>query len=242
MIKIILPLLFISQALLANIVYPEIKTAIAVSAIDINRVSCSHGKISSIDYTAGAGLTHKRHKDGKNAIFLFQKLDKGGVIELTSTQISVLIGCDNHYYSLIMQPKKLDSQTIFLQLSANEIQAKKNYQSIKGLSNEEIIINIIKKSRQSVNFNKDNLTNTNAIFVFKDKVKIQINQIYQKKIAGTNFNIKRYVITSKQDIVLTEVDFLSAKLDSNIAALSLDDYNINADKWTILHLITRAKL
>lgn len=236
--KLVLLVCIISHSLLANTVYPETKTAISVSAIDINRVSCQGGQISSVDYAKGSGLTHTVHQNKKNAIFLFQKLDKGGVIELASVPISVLIGCNGYYYPLVFNPAKIDTQSVNLSLPTDELEAKEQIKLLTGLSHEDVIVQLIKRSRKSTMFSKNNLDKSSAIFLFKDKVKLQLHQIYQEKIPGTPYQLLRFVIVAKNDINnLNEKDFLSNELSHDIAAASLDSYHLKANEWTILHLI-----
>jgi hypothetical protein len=225
------------ESISANIL-PEIRTTVAISKADINRITCQFGRITSIDYAAGTGLTHKTHENGKSIIFLFQQLDNGIERKLISSKVSLLVGCDSEYYSMILDPQEIESQTIFLQLPQSELSAKKIKKQNKNKSTEEIIVNLVKQSRKN-NLNQDSIfaSKTNNKDIYIDK--LQLKLISKNDISGTMYQVKKFVVISNIAKKLDEKMFLNSKLSNHqIAAISLDDYQLNdKQKYTYLHLV-----
>jgi hypothetical protein len=223
----------------ATTVLPEVRATVMVSKTDINRIECTNGVITSVDYAAGTGLIHKTHANGKNIILLFQQLDKGTSREVINSKVNILVGCNNEYYPLILDPQKVDSQTIHLQISQIEIGAEKNKQLIKQ-TREQVLISLIKRSR-STDFEdiQNNIDGLNQNIYINN---YQLQLVGGVDIYGTNYQIKKFIVLSNngsQSVALSEKQFISDKLSSfSIAALSLDDYELNQDKnWTALHVV-----
>lgn len=126
-LKLLAVSLLFTQVYAINVM-PEVRTTVSVSKTDINRISCQNGTISSVDYAANTGLTHNTHQNKKNIIILFQQLDDGRTRQIINSKVNMLIGCNDEYYPLILDPQEVDSQSIFLQTSKLERQARKNKQ------------------------------------------------------------------------------------------------------------------
>ena len=231
----IISIIILSINAYAVTVVPEIRTTVEVSKTDINRVSCANGTITSIDYAAGTGLTHKTHDNTKNIIFLFQQLNNGTTKEVINSKVNLLISCNNEYYPLILEPQDIDSQTIHLALTQIEDKAKSN-KELQKKAREQILVDLIKQSRKNT---QDDVveSKTPPKNFFIDKFQLQLSAI--SAIYGTHYQLKKYVVLSSAPTRLDEKTFLSSKISNyKIVALSLDDYELNQDKdWTTLHVV-----
>lgn len=256
----------------AIVVMPEIRKTVVVSKTDITRISCEHGKISSINYAAGTGLTHKKHENAKNVILLFQQLVNGDKRALIDSKVNFLISCNNQYYPLILDPQLLNyQQTIRLDLPPQEIEARKTIKDFANKTTEQVLVDLIKKSRnsadaiqhnnidthaqhnsggiQALDNNKDIQTspnnelnspdiNTQSKAIYLGEVQLRL--VNQFDVLGSYFQVKKFVvIANKTATTLTEKMFISTRLSNfQIAALSLDEHNLSADKnWTYLHVV-----
>lgn len=217
----------------AIVVMPEMTTVVPVSSTDMTRLKCVHGQISAVDYVAGTGLIHTTHKNNKNTIINFQQLDDGMERKIISAKVSFGIICADEYYQLVLDPQPMETQVIQLQLPELKITAKSNKTSNENKSNEQVLLDLIKQSRaQSFGQNLD----------LDEKIylgDLQIQLLNETNVAGTNYQIKRFVITSNKEVGLSEKDFINTKLGfGNIRAISLDDQQLSKTKnYTYLHLI-----
>jgi hypothetical protein len=231
---LILVITLITTAVQANTVLPEIRTISPVSKADINRIYCPHGKITSIDYAAGTGLTHKANQDGKNVIILFKQLDYGTTKKLISKKVNLLVSCNNEYYPLVLDPQEVDSQTIILGLPNSEISAKKFNKSLASKTKDEIIVELIKQSRHNQSHNVNDINNKD---IYIDDIKLKlVNKI---DIKGTNYQVNKFVVITNKPIQLTEKYFINSKISPyKFAAVSLDDIELTQDKnYTHLHIV-----
>ncbi|AYQ57068.1 TraK domain-containing protein [Bathymodiolus thermophilus thioautotrophic gill symbiont] len=222
--------LLCTNAYTVNIM-PEVRTTVSVSQADINRISCESGLISSIDYASNTGLTHKTHKNKKNVVILFKQLDDGRTRKIINAKINMLIGCGNEYYPLILDPQKIDSQSIFLQTSSLESEARKNNQENTVKTHEEVLIDLIKSSRKKISGVMKNQPS-----VYFDN--LQVKLLNKQNIYGTNYQVNKFVVIGN-NVTLIEKQFLNTQLSKYpIVAISLDDFHLNNDKnWTYLYLI-----
>lgn len=240
--KVLLKIIFLITLLSAldvqafDVVYPENRTTIEVSAVDINRIYCENGNIESIDYTEGF-LEHNLHNNRKNLVFLFKQITNGINTQSYNKKAMMLINCNNNYYSLILNPKSdIKSKTIYLKISDLE----KNVVNFKKTnltkSKEEIIIDLIIKSRDKNTYNNGFSKKNNDIKYLENK--IEAHHQSSLDINGTLYEIQKWLITTSDlsDIKLDESIFITAI--PNLAAISLDDYYLTKDKQhTYAHLI-----
>ncbi len=235
-LKFLLPLSLICTQVYAINVLPEIRTTVSVSKADINRISCTNGEINSIDYAADTGLTHKAHENKKNVILLFKQLSSGGRNKIINAKVNILVGCNNEYYPLILDPQEIESQSIFLQTSKLENEARKNNkESNKGF--DEGLIDLIKVERNR--YEDSEVITNNQIIHLND---LQIKRLSNRNIPGKNYRVNKYVVTSNKDVSLTETQFLNTKLSNYpIIAISIDDFKLNNNKnWTYLYLVVES--
>ncbi len=235
-LKFLLPLSLICTQVYAINVLPEIRTTVSVSKADINRISCTNGEINSIDYAADTGLTHKTHENKKNVILLFKQLSGSGRNKIINAKVNILVGCNNEYYPLILDPQEIESQSIFLQTSKLENEARKNNkESNKGF--DEGLIDLIKVERNR--YEDSEVITNNQIIHLND---LQIKRLSNRNIPGKNYRVNKYVVTSNKDVSLTETQFLNTKLSNYpIIAISIDDFKLNNNKnWTYLYLVVES--
>lgn len=213
-------------------VMPEIRTTIAVSKADINRVSCSGGLIHSIDYAANTGLTHTIHQNKKNVVLLFKQLDVGGTRKIIGRKVNILIGCNEEYYPMILDPQEIDSQSIFLQTSKLETQSRKKNQEKNNKTREKMLVDLIISARENIQGTDD----LQDAFYIGD---LQIKPLKKQDISGTNYQVTKFVVISNNSVNLVEKQFLDTRLSRHpISAISLDDFNLNQEKnWTHLYLV-----
>ncbi len=230
-------IIILSESVMSTVVMPEIRTVVPVSNRDMSRIKCVHGQIGSIDYVAGTGLIHKTHKNNKNTIINFQQLDNGVERKIINSKVNFGIVCNEEYYQLVLDPQALDTQVIFLQVSDTELKAKKTHQQNKNKSKQQILLGLIKRSRQDINYPQLEI---NDIFI--DNLKLKL--LGKLEVPGTQYQIKKFVVIANQDILLDEKIFLNTLLSSDtITAISLDDYQLNQEKkYTYLHVVTEKNI
>lgn len=286
----ILTLSILTTSAVAVTIMPEIRKTVTVSKTDITRISCEHGKIGSINYAAGTGLTHKKHENGKNVILLFQQLVNNDKRKLIDAKVNFLISCNNEYYPLILDPQMLNyQQTIRLDLPEQEIAAQRTMKDFNHKTREQVLLELIKRSRNSAtDIQHNNIGNTqtqsnnsntqiqsnngntqtshnnigiqtqnnsniqthnnNALNApnMNTQAKaiylgdLQLKLVNQFDVIGSTFQVKKFVVISNKTAkTFTEKMFISTSLGKfQIAALSLDNYNLAADKnWTYLHVV-----
>lgn len=229
-LKILFTAVFCTQAYAVNVM-PEIRTTIAISKTDINRINCQQGTITSIDYASDTGLTHKTHENKKNVIILFQQLSDGITNKIIDAKVNMLVGCNNEYYPLILDPQAIDSQSIFLQTSKLETTARKNNQ--KNKTYDQVLVDLIKSAREGgVGGNSSKQKN-----IYLDG--LQIKLLGKKNIPGSGYQVIKFTIISTKNVDLVETQFLNTKLTHYpIIAISLDDFKLDDKKrWTHLYLV-----
>jgi len=229
-LKILFITVFCTQAYAVNVM-PEIRTTIAISKTDINRINCQNGKINSIDYAADTGLTHRIHDNKKNVIVLFKQLSNGITSKIIESKVNILVGCNNEYYPLILDPQAIDSQSIFLQTSKLETTARKNNQ--KNKTYDQVLVNLIKLVREEGVGGDDSKQNS----IYLDG--LQIKPLGRKNIPGSGYQVIKFTIISTKNTELVETQFLNTKLTRYpIIAVSLDDFKLDDKKrWTHLYLV-----
>ncbi len=218
----------------AIIVMPEIRTVVSVANKDISRIQCVHGRFGGVYYAKDTGLTHNKTKNGKNVTLLFQQLDTGIEQKIINSKVNLHITCGSAYYLLVLNPvENNDTPTIRLQLPDHEIITKK--QTISTDDKEQTLVALIKQSRASNNQNNQNKSNNKDVYIGK----LQLKLSSQIDVVGTPYQLKKFTVISNQETSLTDKIFLNTTLSSYpIAAISLDDYQLNNDKnWTILHMV-----
>ena len=237
----------LSTEVFALTVMPEIRTTIPINNTDTTRIKCVHGQINSMDYSDGTGLIAKVDKSNRYAIISFQQLDTGLERKIINNKVNLGIGCGAEYYQMILDPQNMKSKTILLQQTWLELISKKSNKDNKNKTFEQLLIDLIKQSRNEGGYNNTNQTNptnqanqanqANQKYFYLGN--LQVTLLNQVKIPGTLYQLKKFAIISNKDVDISEKDFIDKQLgNGQILALSLDDYALNSDKkYTNLHVV-----
>lgn len=228
----------LSTEVFALTVMPEIRTTIPINNTDTTRIKCVHGQINSMDYSDGTGLIAKVDKSNRYAIISFQQLDTGLERKIINNKVNLGIGCGAEYYQMILDPQNMKSKTILLQQTWLELISKKSNKDNKNKTFEQLLIDLIKQSRNEGGYNNTNQADqTNQKYFYLGN--LQVTLLNQVKIPGTLYQLKKFAIISNKDVDISEKDFIDKQLgNGQILALSLDDYALNSDKkYTNLHVV-----
>ena len=91
-------------------ILPEKTTHITLSNQDVNRLVCTQGMISDVNYSAEKGMQVKI--DGANAFVKFQWLHNGQDKTYLTDPSELFLTCDGEVYSLVIEPKARRTRTV----------------------------------------------------------------------------------------------------------------------------------
>ena len=102
-------------------VHPERTIWIKISSTDINRIVCTSGAITDVNYSQEKGVKVKI--SGSQAYLKLQAMvDKSGELQYSTVPVDVYVTCGGDTYGFIGRPLKIPSKTIYLVNPKKKIQ------------------------------------------------------------------------------------------------------------------------
>lgn len=93
--------------------HPERTIWIKISSTDMNRIVCTSGTITDVNYSQEKGVKVKI--SGSQAYLKLQAIrDKSGDLRYSTVPVDVYVTCDGDTYGFIGRPLKIPSKTIYL--------------------------------------------------------------------------------------------------------------------------------
>lgn len=94
-------------------IHPERTIWVKISSTDINRIVCTSGVITDVNYSQEKGVKVKIN--GKEAFLKLQAvLDQSGNPKYSTVPVDLYVTCDGDTYGFIGRPLKIPSKTIYL--------------------------------------------------------------------------------------------------------------------------------
>lgn len=214
---------FISLILAFNIklyagIEPDVVTDVDVSNMDVNRFVCPY-PITDVVFSQEKGIIVK--VTDRNAFLKLPVLVKtvDGVEterKYYSEKSEIFIMCGGNVYTLILQPSKIQAQTIYLTDTKGDM--KQSYEYVKNNRYEDLVLNLINaiaNDRPEKGF---------AIKkVFKDYQYKNIDFTLSKIMVGGGFKVKEFVIYSKNKVTIENLDLLNLPEVENPKAVAVFD-------------------
>ncbi|GAB1534401.1 hypothetical protein ADMFC3_00320 [Geovibrio sp. ADMFC3] len=218
--KLILAVLVtaISVTSYADSIEPEKVSRITVSNIEVNRVVCPY-PIREVKYSEETGV--KYSASGNNLFIKFpitiSELDGKEVSRtLFSGNTELFLVCDEKVYSLIMQPKKVSAQTIYLSDTAGEMKKAHNYVSQNDY--ESLMLDLI---QAMIDVRTPPGFVMNDVNLSENYRNIRFNTV--KTLTGGGYIVKEVILRSDRMVSIADTEFMKVRGFKNVKAVAIMD-------------------
>ncbi len=221
-----------SQPISHTIQYSKEYTEVPISLKDINRIVAPN----KILYVINSKEKSIQVKKIDNSVYIkilpIDKKNTNGTSKLIYGNIprDVFIVTNNNTYSLILIPRKIPAQTVYLKYHANISNV--NNIVLKSSTHINNIINLIKSVYTgNISHGFEKIRSGKLIKKYK-----QADVILENIYKGIPYSIYEYVIVAKQPIYIKESQFLNI-VDSPIA-IAIVHHNLSASQATRMFIIS----
>lgn len=199
------------------VVTPEIATPVELSSSDINRLVCPED-IKDVIYSKEKGVTVKI--EGRNAFVKFLVMKDGEKDIYSATPTELYVVCGQKTFNLIALPKRVPSRTVIL--SGVDGKAKKNASLFEGMPFEKKILSIVKSVYTEDIPDSFTVREENRSFDLFKRDGLDLTLVRSVRIDGQGLRVKEFNVKAREDLELSEKDFLKRELTSNPVAIAID--------------------
>ena len=205
-----------------------------VSLRDLNRITCSGGKLSKIIYSKEKGIMIQQvGSDFYVKVIPVEETDPFGrkKIVYKAKPTEVYAYCSGKVFSLILNPKDIPAETVVLKIRKTNRKEAESFE--KANPYEETLLKLIKYAY------KENIPpgytarEVNRIVRDYQNLEVALKRVY----TGDSFKVYEYILTAKLPVSLTEAQFL--KLVSNPQAISIVKPSLSKGEVTRLLIVAR---
>jgi len=218
-----------SQPISHTIQYSKEYTEVPISLKDINRIVAPNKILYVINSKEKAIQVKKINNSVYIKILPIDKKNINGTNKLIYGNIprDIFIVTNNNTYSLILIPKKIPAQTIYLKYHANISNI-----VLKSSAHINNIINLIKNAYSgNISHGFEEIRSGKLIKKYK-----QADVILENIYKGIPYSIYEYVIVAKQPIYIKESQFLN--IVDNPIAIAIVHHSLSASQATRMLIIS----
>lgn len=202
----------------ADSIEPEKVSQIALSNTDVNRIVCPY-PISDVVYSQEKGITVKATDTNLFVKFPVTVIEKDGQEasrSLYTGNTELFLVCGEKVYTLIMQPKKMSAQTIYLSDTAGRINKSHDY--VNSNDYDSLMLDLIQTLMDVRTPPGFVLKDVNEIESYRD---ISFNTV--RTLTGGGYVAKEVLLRSDKMVSITDTEFLRLSSFKNVKAVALLD-------------------
>lgn len=197
---------------------PEMLSKVHFSSSDANRIYCPSGAIEDVVFSKEKGIEVTIH--GKNAFVKFLVTRRGRKTVYSETPSEFYVICASRVYSILAIPKKIPAVSVHLEGSKKDVIVS-NQRLFESLPLEKKVIKLIRYALNddlpaSFTVNQDSR-------LFHDFKQLHLKLRRTIVVDGEGLRLKEFFISPKQEVTLTEEQFLIPQLTSQPRAVALSD-------------------
>ncbi len=220
-------------------ILPEKTTHITLSNQDVNRLVCTQGMISDVNYSAEKGMQVKI--DGQNAFVKFQWLHNGQDKTYLTDPSELFLTCDGEVYSLVIEPKARRTRTVHLGNPVKQT-IRQNLALYRPLTLEEQVIDLTLRAMT------DDLPDSFEVYTPPQRQwqtrwvrGLRLAKVRDITPTGIGLTLSEYLVVSdyERHTQLRETQFLVPELGTQILGVTLNPLTLPAGAGSRLYLVTR---
>ena len=218
------------------IIVPEVTTQVDLSSSDINRFVCPPGEMGPIHVVFSKEKGVSVNTEGRNAFVKFLIKQEDGKNGYSTTPTEFYVICGRKVYTLIGLPERIPARTVLL--SGGDDEARKNASLFEGMPFEKKILRIV-KSVYTEDI-PDSFTVNDEDKPFDLYKGIGLTLVRSVRIEGQGLKAKEFAVEAREDVELSEKDFLKRELTSNPVAVAIDKLKLSPGETARVIIVERA--
>ena len=231
----ILSLLFCANSFALQIVEESTNyQTVDISLRDLNRITCSGGKLSKVIYSKEKGIMIQQvGSDFYVKVIPIEETDPFGrkKIIYKAKPTEVYAYCSGKVFSLILNPKDVPAETIVLKIRKTDRKEAESFE--KANPYEETLLKLIKYAYKEDIPPGYTAKEVNRIVKDYRNLEVALKRVY----IGDSFRVYEYILTAKSPVNLTEAQFL--KLVNSPLAISIVKPSLSKGEVTRLFIVAR---
>lgn len=221
-----------------EIVNPEVATAVMVSNRDVNRVNCSRG-VQDVIWSAEKPV--RVTKTDENVFVKFLIARQGEQEQRVTTPLDVHIICGGSVYTLILNPRDIDSVTVRLGAGqrAKLSTITKEWGALATEDRVKKLTLAVYRNELPDGFSRKAIAAPDPRRNLPLFENAQVVGQYEIAAPGTGLKAVEYLVYAAEPVQLSERDFLIPEL-GDIVGITLERLNVEKDSFSRLIVIERS--
>lgn len=228
-----------------QLVKPEVTTPVVLSNTDVNRIVCTDGEINDVFSSQEKGIVIQ--PKGKNAFVKYLINVDGARKTLVNEITEIHIVCNEAVYTLIAQPKRVQSRTVRL-MPGIDTRIKDNIERYGAMPFEQKVIKLTQAAY------KDDIPDTFKITTMHERMNVlpkskkaqqtftavSVTKIREIRVEGLGLKLSEYTLDAKKPVQLHETDFLMGGFGADIAGVTAHPLRLNAFEQGRLFVVSKS--
>ena len=216
---------------------PEQMTYVEMSSTDINRIVCQD-TIRDVIYSKEKGITVSIQ--AKNAFVKFLVQVEGSGKTYTKEPSEIFVACGGEVYSMIAKPKKIPSQTIWLNPGDGK-KIKGNVSTSSGIPIERKVVRLVRDVFRGEIPDEYSVKKVRKAIKWLPGVKLTLRKVV--KVEGDGLILKEYRVknvSSGRTIELDEKQFIKKELSERPLGISITKTRIKKGETARAFIVERS--
>ncbi len=202
----------------ADSIEPEKVAYVPLSNTDVNRIVCPY-PINDVVYSQEKGVTVKVTDSNLFVKFPVTVVEKEGkevgkTFYIGNTELFLV--CGEKVYTLVMQPKKMPAQTIYLSDTAGRI--KKSHEYVSQNDYESLMLDLI---QAMIDVRTPPGFVMNDVNLSENYRNIRFNTV--KTLTGGGYVVKEVILRSDRMVSIADTEFMVVRGFKNVKAVAIMD-------------------
>ena len=205
-----------------------------ISLKDLNRITCSGGKLTRVIYSKEKGIMIKQvGNDFYVKVIPVEETDPFGKTKIIyrAKPTEVYAYCSGNVFSLILNPKDIPAETIILKVNGNS-EKKRAGSFEREMPYEETLLRLIKYAYKENVPPGYSAKEVNKIVKDYTHLEVVLKRVYE----GSALNVYEYILTAKNKVYLNESQFV--KLAPDPRAIAIVKPSLSKGEMTRLFIVS----